>query len=132
MKNRFGILFKPTYFRQNKIKTRMNNPGFKFNSWQRPPLPAGLPTSTIGAEGLNCRVRDGTASAFAIHGASGWNPPASPGGSPRHSHQERYELRCQATPNSLAALLYKIASLSASVRSSCRKRSSSSRWFHMG
>lgn len=28
--------------------------------WQRPTLPGGCPPSTIGAGGLNCRVRDGT------------------------------------------------------------------------
>ena len=38
----------------------------KNNSWQRPTLPAGYPTSTISAEGLNCRVRDG----------NGWFPLA--------------------------------------------------------
>ena len=29
------------------------------NSWQRPTLPHGHPSSTIGAGGLNCRVRNG-------------------------------------------------------------------------
>ena len=29
-------------------------------TWQRPTLPGGCPPSTIGAGGLNCRVRDGT------------------------------------------------------------------------
>ena len=29
------------------------------NSWQRPTLPHSHPCSTIGAEGLNCRVRNG-------------------------------------------------------------------------
>jgi hypothetical protein len=35
--------------------------------WHRPSLPGGDPPSTLGAGGLNCRVRDGT----------GWTPTAS-------------------------------------------------------
>ena len=35
-------------------------------SRRRPTLPGGLPPSTIGAGGLNCRVRDG----------NGWDPAA--------------------------------------------------------
>lgn len=41
-------------------------------------------------------------------------------------------LKAQASPNSLAALLYKIASLSASERLSLRNRSSSSLCLHIG
>ena len=33
--------------------------GSLFGGWQRPTLPCGLPHSTIGADRLNCRVRDG-------------------------------------------------------------------------
>src|SRR5258708_36139930 len=29
-------------------------------TWRRPTLPGGYPPSTIGASGLNCRVREGT------------------------------------------------------------------------
>ena len=33
--------------------------GLQYNSRRRPTLPASYPTSTIGAGGLNCRVRNG-------------------------------------------------------------------------
>ena len=49
--------------KEDLVSTR---PSFKNYSWQRLTLPAGRPTSTISAEGLNCRVRDG----------NGWFPLA--------------------------------------------------------
>ena len=48
---------------EDLVNTRSS---FKNYSWQRLTLPAGHPTSTISAEGLNCRVRDG----------NGWFPLA--------------------------------------------------------
>src|SRR5207249_1412116 len=40
-------------------KSPGTNPGLTNNPRRRPTLPRGLPRSTIGAEGLNCRVRNG-------------------------------------------------------------------------
>src|SRR5205807_7298524 len=42
-----------------KKKSPGTNPGLTNNPRRRPTLPRGLPRSTIGAEGLNCRVRNG-------------------------------------------------------------------------
>ena len=42
-----------------KTKARERVPGSKIIPRRRPTLPRGLPRSTIGAEGLNCRVRNG-------------------------------------------------------------------------
>src|SRR5262249_11731020 len=42
-----------------KGKARERVPGSKIIPRRRPTLPRGLPRSTIGAEGLNCRVRNG-------------------------------------------------------------------------
>ncbi len=38
---------------------RVEGGRWKWEDWRRPTLPQGLPCSTIGADRLNCRVRDG-------------------------------------------------------------------------
>ena len=45
----------------NNVKARPGEPeaGFQAGGWQRPTLPCPRRHSTIGADGLNYRVRDG-------------------------------------------------------------------------
>ena len=61
------LIYEPRSYDCNNIEQEPRLARLSQNSsWRRPTLPAGYPTSTIGAEGLNCRVRDG----------NGWFPLA--------------------------------------------------------
>src|SRR3989475_7226656 len=44
---------------QSKKPVRLHRTGFEQGSWRRPTLPRPRSRSTIGADRLNCRVRDG-------------------------------------------------------------------------
>ena len=55
----FIATYKINSYIQNKKSRRFNHDGFSFSFRQCPTLPGGLPPSTISAEELNFRVRNG-------------------------------------------------------------------------
>src|SRR5207302_6083799 len=60
------------------------------NTRRRPTLPGGLPPSTIGAGGLNCRVRNGNGCDSA---AMATGTLLSTRGTPRELHSEHEQVR---------------------------------------
>jgi hypothetical protein len=86
----------PRTLRAGTRKRRPGSGGASKESRRRPTLPPGLPGSTIGARGLNFRVRDGTGclpSAMATETL--WSCPGMPGTSRTTQRARARKSSCQ-------------------------------------